>query len=155
MVDSPLLTKSKAFALEIIRVCNEIKRSQKERLDKLFPKKRTVAHRKIPSWEEIVTHMQGKELSFFADTIVRVIDSKDHAKRVIILRSDHGYYKTVYEEIRVYDEDEWVYFCNDPNCYPAWWEPVNSSINTKSFYSSEADALREVKTTPEYTAYFE
>ena len=30
MVESPLLTKSKAFALEIIRVCNEIKRSQKE-----------------------------------------------------------------------------------------------------------------------------
>ena len=30
MVDSPLLKKSKAFALEIIRVCNEIKRSQKE-----------------------------------------------------------------------------------------------------------------------------
>ena len=30
MVDSPLLTKSKAFALEIIRVCNEIKRSQRE-----------------------------------------------------------------------------------------------------------------------------
>ena len=30
MIESPLLTKSKAFALEIIRVCNEIKRSQKE-----------------------------------------------------------------------------------------------------------------------------
>ena len=30
MQDSPLLIKSKAFALEIIRVCNEIKRSQKE-----------------------------------------------------------------------------------------------------------------------------
>lgn len=30
MTDSPLLAKSKAFALEIIRVCNEIKRSQKE-----------------------------------------------------------------------------------------------------------------------------
>lgn len=30
MVESPLLTKSKTFALEIIRVCNEIKRSQKE-----------------------------------------------------------------------------------------------------------------------------
>ena len=28
--DSPLLIKSKAFALEIIRICNEIKRSQKE-----------------------------------------------------------------------------------------------------------------------------
>ena len=30
MADSPLLAKSKAFALEIIRVCNEIKRSQSE-----------------------------------------------------------------------------------------------------------------------------
>ena len=30
MVDSPLLIKSKAFALEIIRVCNEITRSQRE-----------------------------------------------------------------------------------------------------------------------------
>ena len=30
MADSPLMTKSKAFALEIIRVCNEIKRSQRE-----------------------------------------------------------------------------------------------------------------------------
>lgn len=30
MTDSPLLVKSKAFALEIIRVCNEIKRNQKE-----------------------------------------------------------------------------------------------------------------------------
>ena len=30
MADGPLLTKSKAFALDIIRVCNEIKRNQKE-----------------------------------------------------------------------------------------------------------------------------
>ena len=30
MADSPLLTKSKAFALEIIRVCNEIKHGKKE-----------------------------------------------------------------------------------------------------------------------------
>ena len=30
MADSPLLNKSKAFALEIIRICNEVKRSQKE-----------------------------------------------------------------------------------------------------------------------------
>lgn len=30
MAHSPLLMKSKAFALEIVRVCNEIKRSQKE-----------------------------------------------------------------------------------------------------------------------------
>ena len=30
MTDSPLLVKSKAFALEIIRICNEIKRNKKE-----------------------------------------------------------------------------------------------------------------------------
>lgn len=30
MVDSPLLVKSKTFALEIIRVCNEVKRTKKE-----------------------------------------------------------------------------------------------------------------------------
>lgn len=30
MVDSPLLTKSKAFALEIIRICNEIKYNKRE-----------------------------------------------------------------------------------------------------------------------------
>lgn len=30
MVDSPLLVKSKAFALDIIRVCNEIKQSKRE-----------------------------------------------------------------------------------------------------------------------------
>ena len=62
----------------------------------------------MPSWEEIVAHMQGKELSFFDDAIVRVIDSQDHARRVIILRSDHGYYKTAYEyeEIRLAEYEQ-------------------------------------------------
>ena len=32
MPNSPLLVKSKTFALDIIRVCNEIKRSQKENI---------------------------------------------------------------------------------------------------------------------------
>ena len=123
-------------------------------LDKLFPKKHTIVQREMPSWEEIVAHMQGKELSFFADTIVRVMDSRDHAKRVIILRSDHGYYKTVYEEIRVWDEDEWNYFSNDPDRYPAYWEPVDSSINTKSFYGTEEDAIKAVAESHEYKLYF-
>lgn len=123
-------------------------------LDKSFPKKHTIVQREMPSWEEIVAHMQGKELSFFADTIVRVIVSKDHAKRVIILHSDHGYYKTVYEEIRVLDEDEWNYFCNDPARYPAYWEPVDSSINTKSFYGTEEDAIKAITESHEYEMYF-
>lgn len=123
-------------------------------LDKLFPKKQPVCHRKMPTWEEIIEHMHDKQLSFFSDTIVSVIESKDRTKRVIILRSDHGYYKTVYEEIRVWDEDEWNYFCNDSDRYPAWWEPVDSSINSKSFYGTEDDALKAVTSSHEYEMYF-
>ncbi len=122
---------------------------------KIFAKKEHKPIPPIPSWEEIVDHMQGQGLSCFTDKVVKVIVSLDLSKRILILQSENGYYKAVYEEIRVFDEDEWAYFCNDPGRYAAWWEPVNSSINTKSFYYSEADALKEIKTTPEYTAYFE
>lgn len=99
--------------------------------------------------------MQGEEPVFFADTVVCIILSKDRAKRIIILQSDHGYYKTVYEEIRVWDEDEWNYFCNDPDRYPARWEPVTSSINSKSFYGTEDDAIKAVTNSHEYKIYFE
>ena len=50
-------------------------------LGKLFPKKQPVCCREMPTWDEIVEYMQGKELAFFADAIVRVIDSRDHAKK--------------------------------------------------------------------------
>lgn len=123
-------------------------------LNKLFSKKQTAFRREMPTWDEIVEHMQDKELSFFADTIVRIFLSKDKAKRIIILQSDHGYYKTVYEEIRVWDEDEWNYFCNAPDRYPAYWEPVDSSINSKSFYGTEDDATKAVTNSHEYRTYF-
>ena len=123
-------------------------------LDRISPKKQPSHQRKMPTWEEIVNHMQNKELSFFADTVVRVISSKDRAKRVILMQSDHGYYKVVYERICVMDEDEWNYFCNDPDKYPAWWEPVVSSINSKSFYGTEDDAINAVIESHEYKTYF-
>ena len=123
-------------------------------LDKLFPKKQPDCRREMPTWEEIVDHMQGKDMSFLADTIVRIILSKDRAKRIIIFRSDQGYYKTLYEEIRVWDEDEWIYFCNDPNRYPAYWESVESSINNKSFYGTEEDTIKAVTESHEYKMYF-
>ena len=123
-------------------------------LDRLFLQKEPVRHLEMPSWDESVTHMQGKELSFFTDTIVRVIVSKDHAKRVIILRSDHGYYKAIYEEIHVWDVDEWLYCSSDPNRYPAYWEQVDSSINGKSFYGTEDEAIHAVSESHEYKMYF-
>lgn len=122
--------------------------------DKLLPKKQPVFHREMPTWDEIVEHMQGKELPFEKDTIVRIILSKDRSKRIMILRSDHGYYQMVYEEIRVWDEDEWNYFCNDLDRYPAWWEPVDSTLNRTSFYGAEEDILRAVTDSPEYKMFF-
>lgn len=122
--------------------------------DKLFSKNQPACRPEMPSPDEIVTHMHGKALSCFADTVVRVMDSRDRTKRVIILRSDHGYYKTVCEEICVWDEDEWNYFCNDPDKYPAYWNPVKSSINTKSFYATEEDALKAIMESHEYEMYF-
>ena len=120
-----------------------------------FKRKQPQIATPIPPWEEIVEHMQGKGLSGFSDSVATVIYSKDRSKRIIILQSENGYFKTIYEEIRVFDEDEWVYFCNDPGAYPAWWEPTASSINTKSFYASETDALKEIMSSFEYKAYFE
>ena len=122
-------------------------------LDKLFSKKQPVYRQKMPTWDEIIEHMQGQDLSFFADTIVQVFLSKDRSKRILILRSDHGYYKTVYEEIRVWDEDEWSYFCNDPDRYPAWWEPVDAPFS-RSIYGTQEEAIHGVMESHEYKAYF-
>ena len=123
-------------------------------LNKLFPKKHSISRREMPSWNEIVEYMQGKELSFFSDTVVRVIESKDRTKRIIILQSDNGYYKMAYEEICVWDENEWKNYCKDPNIYPAYWNPAVSSINNKSFYGSESDVFSAIIQSHEYQTYF-
>ena len=56
MVDSPLLTKSKAFALEIIRICNEIKRSQKESI--------LTNHLAVPG--QVLVQISGKHFMYIA-----------------------------------------------------------------------------------------
>lgn len=120
----------------------------------LFRKKAPNPIPPIPSWDEIVDHMHGKEFEYFDNCVVDVLYSHDRSRRIVFLQSENEYYKVVYEEIRVFDEDEWVYFCNDPDRYPAWWEPVNSSINTKSFYGTKEEALNEVKYSYEYIKFF-
>ena len=121
-------------------------------LDKLFPKKHAIVRREMPSWEEIVSHMQGQELSFFTDTIVRVIPSKDRAQRIILLQSNHGFYKIVFEEICVWDEEEWN-CCGDSGRYPAWWEPVDAPFS-RSIYGTQEEAIHGVMESHEYKAYF-
>ena len=113
-----------------------------------------VSYSEIPPWDEIVAYMKDKGLSGFADNVVEVMLSKDSSQRIIVLQSKSGYFTVLYEEIQVYEEDTWVYFCNDSDSYPAWWEPVSSSLNTASFYGSIDDALDVIKDSPEYKKYF-
>ena len=119
-----------------------------------FRKKKSKTVPPIPSWDEIVVQMQGKGLDAFADTVVQVIPSIDRAKRIVILRSENRYFKVVYEEIRVYDEDIWPVLCKSCNRYAAWWEPVNTTINSASFYGTQEDAIKEITSTLEYKTYF-
>ena len=120
-------------------------------LEKLFPKKQAACTVSFPTREEIIAHMQDEGLSSFSDTVVRKIASSDRSKRILILRSDHGYYKTVYEEIRVWNEEEWKY-C--PDIYPAHWQPVDSPLNGRSFYGTEGEAMEAITASFEYNAYF-
>ena len=114
--------------------------------------KQTVPER--PSWEEIVDSMQGKELHYLGCSIVRMIPSKDRSRRIIILKSENGYFKIKYEELCPYDEEEWVYLCNVAEGRYANWNPVGSTLNSVSFYGTEADAMQVVLNAPEYKKYF-
>ena len=78
-----------------------------------FCKVQPVSYSEIPPWDEIVEHMQGKSLSGFADTVEKVMVSRDRAKRILVLQSENGYFKVLYEEISVYEKDEWIFFCTN------------------------------------------
>lgn len=122
---------------------------------KRSPKKQPPCRREMPTWEEIVDHMQGKGLSsFVADAIVRVLVSKDRTKRIVILRRN-GYYLSAYQEIRAWDEDEWNAFSRDPDSLPGYWEgSAVSSFSGHSLYGTEEEAMREIAASPEYKMYF-
>lgn len=110
----------------------------------------------IPSWNEIVEHMRDKQLTCFADEVVKVIYSEDGERRIVVLQSEKGFFKTCVEVIRVFDKEEWIYFCKDKDAYPAWWE-TDWEFDTKSLYDSVQTALKELKVNNEYkyNMYFE
>lgn len=108
----------------------------------------------IPPIEEIADTLYDKQLSFTDYEIVKVIYSSDKTKRFIILKSLNGFYKYTYEEICVWDEDEWKYCCNDANAYPAFWEPRDKS-SAYSFFGTENEAFLSMKQESEYILHFD
>ncbi len=104
------------------------------------------------SWEEIVPIMFKQGLDGWTDEIVQVIYNPEHIKRFVILKSKHGYYKYVYEILRQFDEEEWMYIGNQPGALPAMWEPVGGSH--VSLFSGIEETLEAVKALPEYKQHF-
>ena len=99
--------------------------------------------------------MYDKCLPFSADLqVIKVIYNEEKTKRFIILKSINGYYKYTYEELSVFDEEEWMYICNQENAVPAWWIPMDRSF-AYSFFGTEGEALTMLMQEGEYKQYFD
>ena len=68
------------------------------------------------------------------------------------MKSEHGYYKYVYEILHQFDEEEWMYIGSQPGAFPAMWEPVGD--NCVSLFSGMEEALEAIKALPEYKLHF-
>ena len=117
----------------------------------LFKKQKTPADTSpaIPSWEEAVRLMQGRQLEF-VDEVVRVIPSRDSARRFVLLKSDKGFYKFRYEMLVPYDDESESFGTYDhPAVY--WLDPESVAV---SLCADEQTALRELESSPEYIEHF-
>ena len=122
---------------------------------KIFNKKKKANVPPIPPFSEIVEMMFDKSLSFSEDMqVIRVIYNEEKTKRFILLKSVNGYYKYTYEELCVFDEEEWMYICNQENAVPAWWNPMDRSF-AYSFFGTEDEALKMLMQEGEYKQYFD
>ena len=106
----------------------------------------------MPSWEEIVQMMYDKDLDCWSDEIARVIYNPEHTERFLILKSERGFYKYVYEKLCQFDEEDWTYIGNQPGALPAAWNMVGD--HCVSLFSDIEEALEAIKALPEYKIYF-
>ena len=105
---------------------------------------------KMPEWNEIVEMLYDKSLNCFGDEVVKVIYSKDRAKRYIVLKSDKGFFTYLLEKIYQLDEEEWGYR-SSYDLTPAFWQVVDNG--RKSIFTSLEDALKEMEQEAEYKIF--
>ena len=120
----------------------------------LFKKKLKEETPPMPSWETVVEMMYDKHLDAFSDEIVKVIYSKDHSMRYVVLKDEKGLFTYQLEALYQYDEDEWKYICSHDNALPAMWEPFRGIVG-KSFFENVDELLKELNAVPEYKSYFQ
>lgn len=125
-----------------------------EWLKKLFGKAKSKTEiPPMPSWEEIIEIMYDKSLEFSNGvSIIRVIYSNDKDKRYILFKSDRGFYKYIYQEIRGFTDYEWPYLANLDE--PAFWQEVRSGAFEVSIFGTEEEAMKTLVSEPNYLAYF-
>ena len=90
-------------------------------LTKLFKKKPVLEIPPRPSWETVVEMMYDKHLDAFSDEVVKVIYSKDHSMRYVVLKDEKGFFTYQLEAIYQYDEDEWKYICSHDSFPRGHW----------------------------------
>ena len=112
------------------------------------------AHQPMPSIEEIIEQMQNRDLPDVPADHLHIFTAKDRTRRIIIRQSNSGYYTICYEQLCLRDEEEWRHLSHLPHILPAWWEPVDSPLNTKSFYGTYEEALKEMISFTDYRQYF-
>ena len=145
------------ISLTLIRIYAIIKPEGGEhmkRIKSLFKHKEpTLAP--MPPYDEIVKSLHDKDLSYTGSRkICKVIYSKDNSKRFVVLESNKGFFKYIYEEICVFDEFDWnSHFGYLDGIKPGWWEPQNCP--SVSFFGTEDEALSALKCEPKYQQFFE
>ena len=115
-------------------------------------KKPVQVQNSMPSWAEIVPMMYDKGLDGWQDEVVRVIYNSEQTGRFVILKNRHGCYRYVLEILHPFDEDEWSCIGSQPGALPAMWRTADTG--GVSLFSDMDEALKAVKATPEYMAFF-
>ncbi len=106
----------------------------------------------IPPFEDIVKMMYDKDLPTSKKyKIVKVIYNKQNTKRFILLEGER-YYKYLYQELCLCNQNEWEYVYHHGVTCPAYWEPC--SILSNSFFHSREQAMAELQQEPIYKRFF-
>ena len=93
--------------------------------------------------------MYDKSLSGFSDEIIKVIYSNNKEKRVILFKSENGFYYYSIEHLVEFDDEEWAYIAKEPDALPAMWM---TAIHTsaRSMFGTEHEAWNDFTISPEY-----
>lgn len=125
------------------------------RLKALFTRKAPpAADEPKPTREEAVVQMYDKQLSCYTDEVIRVVYSADREKRIVLLKSDKGFFYYVIEALAGYTDDDWAFLFDDPHVLPAMWAEYYPNAS-RSLFGSVSEAWEELVTTPQYKRFFD